>query len=164
MLLSNTATTTMVLASIMPLLKSLDKNSGVAKALLLGIPVASTAGGMATIIGTPANAIAVGALQKAGITIEFLDWMIYGLPIAIVLTAVSCFALIKKYIKDTTPISTAFLDDLQSDISRNHPTAKYCNRGNSCYHWIMGDHLIAWYKSGISVCCSSCCAYTNRCA
>src|SRR5436190_3396604 len=98
MLLSNTATTTMVLASIIPLLKSLDKNSGVTKALLLGIPVASTAGGIATIIGTPANAIAAGALQSQGIKIEFLDWMIYGLPIAIVFTAASCFILINKYL------------------------------------------------------------------
>ena len=118
MLLSNTATTTMVLAMVMPLIGSLGKNSGVTKALLLGIPVASTAGGMATIIGTPANAIAVGALQKAGITVEFLDWMVYGVPIAIVITAVSCIALIKKYIRDKSPISTSFMDDLHSDTSK----------------------------------------------
>jgi sodium-dependent dicarboxylate transporter 2/3/5 len=118
MLLSNTATTTMVLAALMPLLKSLDKKSGVAKALLLGIPLAATTGGMATIVGTPANAIAVGALKNAGIAFEFLDWMIYGVPIAIIVNAVCCFALIRVYLKDTTPISTAFLDDLQTDISK----------------------------------------------
>jgi sodium-dependent dicarboxylate transporter 2/3/5 len=118
MLLSNTATTTMVLAALMPLLKSLDKNSGVAKALLLGIPVAATTGGMATIVGTPANAIAVGALQNAGITIEFVDWMVYGVPLAIILNAVCCFALIKVFIKETTPISIAFLDDLKKDVSK----------------------------------------------
>lgn len=118
MLLSNTATTTMLIAALMPLLKTLDKNSGITKALLLGIPLASTTGGMATIIGTPANAIAVGSLHKAGITVEFLDWMIYGLPIALVVTAVCCFALIKVYIKDASPISTAFLDDLEKDISK----------------------------------------------
>jgi sodium-dependent dicarboxylate transporter 2/3/5 len=84
---------------------------------LLGIPLASTTGGMTTIIGTPANAIAVGALQRAGITVEFLDWMMYGIPIAILITLICCFALIKKYIKDTTPISTAFVDNLKSDIS-----------------------------------------------
>lgn len=118
MLLSNTATTTMVLAAIIPLLKTLDKNSGVAKALLLGIPVAATAGGMATIVGTPANAIAAGALHNAGITIEFIDWMIYGVPLAIAVNAVCCFALIKAHIKDSTLISTAFLDDMETDISK----------------------------------------------
>jgi len=118
MLLSNTATTTMVLAALMPLLNTLDKNSGVAKALLLGIPLAATCGGMATIVGTPANAIAVGALQNAGITIEFVDWIIYGMPIAIIVTIVCCIALIKVYIKDTTPISIAFLDNLKTDDSK----------------------------------------------
>jgi len=113
--LSNTATTTMVLAAIMPLIKSLDKNSGVTKALLLGIPVASTAGGIATIIGTPANAIAAGALERMGIKIEFLDWMVFGVPIAVALTAVSCIVLIRTYIKDTTPLSIAFLDDIKND-------------------------------------------------
>lgn len=113
--LSNTATTTMVLAVVLPLIKSLDKNSGITKALLLGIPVASTAGGIATIIGTPANAIAVGALERVGIKIEFLDWMIYGVPIAFVLTAVSCIVLIRTYIKkDETPVSIAFLDEPKS--------------------------------------------------
>ncbi|MGL2964614.1 SLC13 family permease [Flavobacterium sp. RSB2_4_14] len=118
MLLSNTATTTMVLAALMPLLNTLEKNSGVAKALLLGIPLAATCGGMATIVGTPANAIAVGALSNAGITIDFLGWMVYGLPIAIIVTIVCCYALIKVYIKDTTPIDIAFLDKLEIDVSK----------------------------------------------
>ena len=117
MLMSNTATTSMVIAAILPLLTSLGKKSGVSKALLLGIPMAAATGGIATIIGTPSNAIAVGALKSAGITIEFIDWMKFGVPVAIVLTAVCCFALIRIYIKDTTPISLAFLEDQKSDTS-----------------------------------------------
>ncbi|HEY5824411.1 MAG TPA: DASS family sodium-coupled anion symporter [Cyclobacteriaceae bacterium] len=115
MLLSNTATTTMVLVAIMPLIKSLDKDSGISKALLLGIPVASTTGGIATIIGTPANAIAAGVLEMTDIKIEFLDWMIYGLPITVILTTVSCIALIRTYIKDNTPLSISFLGDHKSN-------------------------------------------------
>jgi len=117
-LLSNTAATTMVMAALTPLLNTLDKKSGLAKALLLGIVLASSAGGMATIIGTPANAIATGSLQKAGITIEFLEWMKYGVPLALVITAVCCYALIKVYIKDTTPVSTAFLDNLEKEVAK----------------------------------------------
>jgi len=117
MLMSNTATTSMVIASILPLLTSLGKKSGVSKALLLGIPIAAATGGIGTIIGTPSNAIAVGALKSAGITVEFIDWMIYGVPVAVLLTAVCCFALIRIYIKDTTPISLDFLEDQKSDTS-----------------------------------------------
>lgn len=117
MLMSNTATTSMVIASILPLLTSLGKKSGVSKALLLGIPIAAATGGIGTIIGTPSNAIAAGALKSAGIIMEFIDWMKFGVPLAIVLTAVCCLALILIYIKDTTPISLDFLEDQKSDTS-----------------------------------------------
>lgn len=110
MLMSNTATTAMVIAAIMPLLASLGKDSGFSKALLLGIPIAAATGGMGTIIGTPPNAIAAGALETAGITIDFIDWMKYGVPMALALTAISCFVLIRMFVKDNTPISLTFLD------------------------------------------------------
>ena len=44
--------------------------------------------------------------------------MIYGLPLAIIVTAVCCFVLIKVYLKDNTPISTAFLDDVEKDVKQ----------------------------------------------
>ena len=118
MLMSNSATTAMVIAAVMPLLTSLGKKSGFAKALLLGIPIAASIGGMATIIGTPANAIAVGALANENITVSFIDWMKFGTPVAILLTAISCFALIRIYVKDKTPISLAFLEDQKENNSR----------------------------------------------
>lgn len=122
MLMSNTATTAMVIASIMPLLNSLGKDSPLTKAFLLGVPIAATTGGMGTIIGSPPNLIAIGALENAGIEVSFLDWMIYGLPIAIVLTAISCFVLIRIYIKETQAISTDFLQSQQETLSNKEKT------------------------------------------
>jgi len=119
MLMSNTATTAMVIAAVTPLLTSMGKKSGLSKALLLGIPTAATIGGIGTIIGTPANAIAVGALETDGIAVSFLDWMRFGVPITLLLTAISCFALIKKFIKDQTPISLDFLDKQQAELPGN---------------------------------------------
>jgi sodium-dependent dicarboxylate transporter 2/3/5 len=117
MLMSNTATTAMVIASIMPLLKSLGKGSPLTKAFLLGVPIAATTGGMGTIIGSPPNLIAIGALENAGIEVSFLDWMIYGLPLALVLTAISCLVLIRIYIKEKQPISLDFLHIQQNALS-----------------------------------------------
>jgi sodium-dependent dicarboxylate transporter 2/3/5 len=117
MLMSNTATTSMVIAAIIPLLASLGKKSGISKALLLGIPLAAATGGIGTIIGTPPNAIGAGALKSAGIMVEFIDWMKFGIPVAIALTAIGCIALIKIYIKDTTPISLAFLENQETKSS-----------------------------------------------
>lgn len=109
MLMSGTATTVMIVAAMMPLLSTLGK-TGLSKALLLGVAVASLTGGMATIIGSSANAMAAGILENAGIKISFLTWMIYGVPIALVLTIISCWILIKKYVKETEPISLDFLN------------------------------------------------------
>jgi sodium-dependent dicarboxylate transporter 2/3/5 len=50
MLISNTATTAMVVAALMPLLRELGKKSPISKALILGIPIAATTGGMGTLI------------------------------------------------------------------------------------------------------------------
>lgn len=111
MLMSNTATTAMVIAAVTPLVSSLGKKSGMAKALLLGIPLAATIGGMGTIIGTPANAVAAGALEHDGIAIGFIDWMKYGVPVSFVLTLISCFVLIRIFVKDKTRISLDFIKE-----------------------------------------------------
>lgn len=110
MLMSNTATTAMVVTAIMPLLASQGKKSGFGKALLLGISIAAATGGMGTIIGTPPNAIAAGALENAGMPIGFINWIIVGVPITFSMTLISCFVLIRVLIKDNTPISLDFLE------------------------------------------------------
>jgi solute carrier family 13 (sodium-dependent dicarboxylate transporter), member 2/3/5 len=107
MILSNTATTSMVIASIMPVLKRLGKNT-FSYALLVGIPLAASVGGMGTIIGSPTNAIAAGALENAGSPISFLNWMYFGVPLAIILTLAGWWLLKKKYIFSDTPISIEF--------------------------------------------------------
>jgi sodium-dependent dicarboxylate transporter 2/3/5 len=103
MILSNTATTAMVIASVMPLIRNLGKNS-FSKALLVGIPLAASVGGMGTIIGSPTNAIAVGALENSGITLNFLTWMYFGIPLALILTLAGWWLLKKKYISSNAPI------------------------------------------------------------
>ncbi len=54
-------------------------------ALMLGIGYSASVGGIATIIGSPPNAIFVGYVSQIyGIEITFLQWMFYGLPVAVV--------------------------------------------------------------------------------
>jgi sodium-dependent dicarboxylate transporter 2/3/5 len=103
MILSNSATTSMVIASVMPLIRTLGKN-GFAKALLVGIPLAASVGGMGTIIGSPTNAIAVGALAENGVTMNFLTWMYVGIPLALILTLIGWWLLKRKFISSNSPI------------------------------------------------------------
>ena len=85
MIMSNTATTAMMISSILPLIKLMGKTSNYSKALLVGIPAAASVGGIGTIIGSTPNAIAVGALQEQGINITFIDWMLVGTPLGLLL-------------------------------------------------------------------------------
>lgn len=54
-------------------------------ALMLGIAYAASIGGLGTIIGSPPNAIFAGFVETSlGENIGFLQWMLYGLPLAII--------------------------------------------------------------------------------
>ncbi|MFC7960771.1 SLC13 family permease [Rhodococcoides kroppenstedtii] len=62
-------------------------------ALMLGIAYAASIGSLGTIIGTPPNTLLVGYLQGEGIDIGFLDWMIAGVPLAVILLVIAWFLL-----------------------------------------------------------------------
>lgn len=52
--------------------------------LMLGIAYAASIGGIATLIGTPPNAILAGVVEKSyGIRISFADWMLFALPLSL---------------------------------------------------------------------------------
>ncbi len=113
MVMSATATTAMMVAALMLLLTT--SKSGLSKALLLGIAISATIGGMGTIIGTSPNAIAVGLLGDNGIRIDFLSWMVYGVPLAVALTAISCVVLLRVFVTDRAPVQLRFLEDKKSE-------------------------------------------------
>ncbi|MGO2101580.1 MAG: SLC13 family permease [Psychroflexus halocasei] len=116
MLMSNTATTAMMIASISPIIYKLGKKAPLTKALLIGIPSAAAIGGMGTIIGSAPNAIAVGALDGIGIRISFLEWMMFGIPVAMILIIFFWQALLQKYKIKTSNLSLDFLANEQLEI------------------------------------------------
>ncbi len=95
MFMSNTATAAMMVAVIMPVVGAL-RGDQFRKALLLGVPFAANIGGMGTIIGTPPNAIAVGMLEGRQ-PIHFAQWMVVGMPPAMVLALVAGVYLLLRY-------------------------------------------------------------------
>lgn len=84
MFISNTATATMMLAIMMPLVRTLPAKDPYRAAMLIAVAFSSGLGGMGSIIGSPPNAIAVGALQKIR-HLDFLDWLRLGTPPALAL-------------------------------------------------------------------------------
>ena len=85
MFMSNTATAAMMLTVLAPVLGTLPKDEKGKVGLALAIPIAANLGGMGTPIGTPPNAIALGALQNAGIEIDFLSWMLRMVPYVLIM-------------------------------------------------------------------------------
>ena len=97
MFMSNTATAAMMLTFLTPVLATLPKDGGGRISLALAIPIAANLGGMGTPIGTPPNAIALGALQDAGYGITFVGWMIRMVPYVIVMLVLAWLLLMKLY-------------------------------------------------------------------
>lgn len=119
MLMSNTATTAMMIATAAPLYTNARDNF--ARALLLGIPAAASIGGMGTPVGSPPNAITIGALAAKGIHVSFLGWMIVGMPIAILLTFIFWRILTSTYQIGSDKLDTAFLyaePDTPKEVSK----------------------------------------------
>jgi len=109
MVMSNTATTAMMITSILPLVRSLGKEAPMTKSLMIGIPAAASVGGLGTIIGSTPNAIAVGALEGAGIKIEFLTWMAFGFPLALFLVWSFWLFLSKRYVPKVKELDLSFM-------------------------------------------------------
>ena len=83
--ISNTATCLMMLPVALALCEEMPGPKG-ARALLLGLAYSASIGGIATPIGTPPNVVLMGVYKEStGNEIPFLDWMMMGYPIAIVL-------------------------------------------------------------------------------
>ena len=97
MFMSNTATAAMMLTFLTPVLLTLPADGGGRISFALAIPIAANLGGIGTPIGTPPNAIALGALQEAGYNITFVGWMIRMVPYVIVMLLIAWFLLTKMF-------------------------------------------------------------------
>lgn len=95
MWVSNTATAAMMVPLALSVLAVLDtEDDAFARALLLAIAYGASIGGVATLVGTPPNALLAGFMaQTYGVQIGFAQWMIVGLPFSIVMLALTWLAL-----------------------------------------------------------------------
>ena len=94
MWISNTATSVMMLpigTAIVLQLRDNPQTKGnettvFGKALMLAIAYSASIGGMATLIGTPPNLVLAGVVQETyGIEITFSQWIMFGLPLSVLL-------------------------------------------------------------------------------
>lgn len=122
MWISNTATSLMMMpialsvaAAIGPDLK--DKQQAFTLALLLGIAYSCSIGGLTTPIGTPTNLIVIGYLNSnAGMEISFSRWMMFGVPLVVLLLPLVWVSLTKVVFK----IPNVSMDGTQRSIEAKY--------------------------------------------
>jgi len=103
MFISNTATAAMMMTILIPLLAHIEESNPFKKTIFLAVIIGANLGGMATIIGTPPNAIAVGILGDNAPS--FVGWMLLALPPALTVTFILRVVILKLY-----PSSEDFID------------------------------------------------------
>lgn len=97
MWISNTATSVMMLPIGMAIVNHFKSSStdgksasNFGKALMLAIAYSASIGGIATLIGTPPNLVLAGILEQVyHYELSFFQWIIFGLPISIVMLFIS---------------------------------------------------------------------------
>ena len=111
MWISNTATAVMMMPMAMAVLvlarqsrEDAAGKAGMGAALVLGIAYAASIGGMATLIGTPPNAIfAASVRQLLHENVGFGEWMSVGVPIAVILLP-ACWLVLTTVFPTRGPI------------------------------------------------------------
>jgi sodium-dependent dicarboxylate transporter 2/3/5 len=107
-IMSNIPVTAMMMSISTGILNAMDAKPGysnLGRTLMIGIPFAAMCGGIATPSGSSVNVVAIDILNMTtGERISFLDWMIYGTPLMLILLPFTCFAVIKIFKPEEIPL------------------------------------------------------------
>ena len=127
MWISNTASTVMMLPIALSVIAIVSASHGededggqsFGKCLLIATAYGASMGGIATLVGTPPNALLAGFVSSnLGIEIGFAQWMIIGLPTAIIMLILGWLILTRVVFntgKDEIPgASAAIRDEVQA--------------------------------------------------
>lgn len=123
MWISNTASAMIMFTIAMAFLSQVRESAGRMNAkvpdqfgtgLMLAIAYSCSVGGIATLVGTPSNAVLVGVFETTfGASINFVDWMLLATPLALVMLFLIWFFLVRIKFNCGTwvlPVSSDWLD------------------------------------------------------
>ena len=100
MFISNTSTALIMVPIALAVLAAGDvadgETGGFPGAVMMGIAFAASIGGLGTLVGSPTNAIAAALIEKQlGLTIGFLDWMKFGVPVVALAIPIAMLILMR---------------------------------------------------------------------
>lgn len=134
--LSNTATTIVMLA--VGLAGTRPDAAAFRRALIVAVPVAANLGGMATLVGTPPNALAAAAAHDRA-NVGFAAFSAAGVPTGLLLLLIAAAILHRRLPRDAAavqphPPAAAALDPLRTNIALGGAAA-------TVLLWLTGDVL-----------------------
>jgi len=129
MWMTNTSTTMMLLPIVLSVIGVIRDNvpdlsqqqqHDFQIAMLLGLAYSASIGGLATLIGTPPNALLVGFMaENHGVEISFARWMLVGIPVSALMLPLAWIALTRFLFPVNFPANEAVrnhLHDLRAEI------------------------------------------------
>ena len=100
-IVSNVPTCAIFMAISLDFLKVYEKEEDrkrTGRAFMIAMPVASMIGGMMTPAGSSINLLAIGQLEQlTGTTITFVNWMLAGIPLTLVMIPLAWWLMYKIY-------------------------------------------------------------------
>ncbi|AKL95955.1 Di- and tricarboxylate transporter [Clostridium aceticum] len=122
-IVSNVATTAVFITITLQFLNIYTNESerkATGKAFMIGLPVASMIGGMITPAGSSLNLMSINLLEQlTGIRITFVQWMVCGIPIVLIMLPLAWRIIIKIY----PPVELS-QEDIRQYIETLHVPAK----------------------------------------
>jgi len=115
--------------------------------MLLGVGYACSIGGLATMIGTPTNAIFVAyAQQHLGESVSFGKWLLFGVPFAFTLLLVCWQLLVRMFpIGRNAAQRMDSHDQLQKQLDAIGPITVPEKR----IMWVFGVVILAWVTGSL---------------
>jgi sodium-dependent dicarboxylate transporter 2/3/5 len=131
MWISNAATTMMPLPIAMAVVDHVRRSNAeaghaLAPILMLAVAYSATVGGIATIVGTPPNAVFVGSFAQLfpdAQEIGFLQWMLVGVPIVLVTVPLVWLYLVKVAVRLSKFRVTTDADFLRTQLAALGPVS-----------------------------------------
>ena len=167
MWISNTATSLMMmpigLAIVTQLAEFVNHKGGetaqvshFGKALMLSIAYSASIGGMATLIGTPTNMVFSAVVQQTyGVEVSFAKWMLFGLPVSLLLLGICWVYLVRFAFK----LQNQSIPGVEAEIDRQlivlGPMSPEEKRvlvvfGLTAFSWITRSTLLSRFIPGIN--------------
>jgi len=94
-------------------------------ALMLGVAYGASIGGVATLVGTPTNAVFAGVVENTfGTTINLVEWMKIGLPLSMGMLIIAWFYLVKFAFPSGMTHLPGGKDTIQKEITGLGPMSR----------------------------------------